>query len=96
MTRKIKTSLGYKAEIDAEKAIDFELTYLMGALQNDEPVQAMTDVAAIIDKLLGSREKVTEFFAVIRKKTGTVSQEVVMGQIQEIITQLTTAEETKK
>jgi len=96
MATKIKTSLGYKTEIDAEKAIDFELTYLIGALQNDEPVQAMTDVSAIIDKLLGTRENVLEFFAVIRKKTGSVSQEVVMEQVKEIITQLTTAEDTKK
>lgn len=85
----INTSIGYKVDIDKEKVLDYEFSYLIGCLQNDTPEEALRDNTLLLNKLLGNRENVFKLFDVIKKKNnGVVDQKIVTDLIVEMITAL--------
>ena len=85
----INTSIGYKVTVDKEKVLDYEFSYLIGALQNDTPEEQLKDNTLLLNKLLGSRENVMKLFAFIKEKNdGVVSQDIISNLILELITAL--------
>ena len=82
---KVKTSIGYVTEIEEKKAIDYETTYILGALQKATDSNAMVYMTKLLNKLFGSEEKVFEFFDYVKSKNdGIVSQDIVSDTIKEI------------
>lgn len=85
---KIKTEKGFECDIEKEKALDFELSYLIGALQTDTPIEQVRDITLLVNKLVG-KQNVSEFFESIKKSNnGIVDQEVVKDEILDIIHKL--------
>ncbi|MBQ0113622.1 MAG: hypothetical protein KBT03_10865 [Bacteroidales bacterium] len=85
----ITTGIGYKVNIDKDKVLDYEFSYLIGALQTDTPEEALKDNTLLLNKLLGSKEEVFKFFAFIKEKNnGVVDQKIVTDSILEMITAL--------
>lgn len=85
----IKTSIGYTANIDKEKVLDYELSYLIGCIQNDTPEEALKDNTLLLNKLLGSKEEVFKVFAFVKEKNnGIVSQQIISDFILEVLTKL--------
>lgn len=85
---KIKTKEGFECEIDKEKVLDFELSYLIGALQTDSPEEAVKDTNLLVNKIIG-KQNVKEFFESIKKaNNGVVKQEAVTDALREILNKL--------
>lgn len=85
----INTSIGYKVNIDKDKVLDYEFTYLIGCLQTDTPEEVLKDNSLILNKLLGGKDNVFKLFAFIKEKNnGVVDQQLVSDLIIEMITAL--------
>lgn len=83
----IKTSIGFEFEAEKEKVLDFELSYLMGSLQNETDAEAQLPIITkMLDKLLVNKSNVSKFFDCVKKQNdGAVPNEVVTNQILEIM-----------